>query len=327
MRFWLLYLMVGFSAAVCAQGSFAPAAGISGSTAVFKDSAIFKSWASSCNVVRGYRDIARPLSGRVNYGSDRDALGFPNPNVVSLGDSGVANLGFEGIIYDGPGADFAVFENGFSDEYLEYGFVEVSSNGVDYLRFSAYFEGDTSTQIGAYDLKGNPTFVHNLAGKYRAQYGTPFDLSDLPDTAILNKDSVRFIRIIDVIGTIAEPYAMRDALGRKINDTYPTPFATNDSYTGGFDLDAVGLIHYTGAIYTSVSAARPTGQISIYPNPARSYFRLSGSKAESVMLLSMIGQKFQISNPHGRFPLTDIPTGKYAILSGQGAFLGFIQVL
>jgi len=56
---------------------------------------------------------------------------MPDGYIVSLGDSGVADVTFAGAIYNGPGADFAVFENGFlnatndSLAFLELAFVEV----------------------------------------------------------------------------------------------------------------------------------------------------------------------------------------------------------
>lgn len=44
---------------------------------------------------------------------------------------------------------------------------------------------------------------------------------------------------MDVVGSIAESNCTRDANQHKINDPYPTPFPT-----GGFDLDALGIIHH-----------------------------------------------------------------------------------
>lgn len=54
----------------------------------------------------------------------------------------------------------------------------------------------------------------------------------------LNLNSVTHIRIVDVVGSIDPLYATRDSLNRVINDPWPTFFET-----GGFDLDAVGVIH------------------------------------------------------------------------------------
>ena len=80
--------------------------------------------------------------------------------------------------------------------------------------------------------------INNLAGKYRAGFGTPFDLAELKDSANLDINQIRFVRIVDVVGSINTNYARRDSKGRKINDPWPTRFASS-----GFDLDAVGVIH------------------------------------------------------------------------------------
>ena len=38
-----------------AQGPYAPAAGISGTTAMHKDSSVFVAWADHCSINRGYQ--------------------------------------------------------------------------------------------------------------------------------------------------------------------------------------------------------------------------------------------------------------------------------
>ena len=48
--------------------------------------------------------------------------------------------------------------------------------------------------------------INNLAGKYRALYGTPFDLEELSDYQAINIDSITHIRVIDVVGSIKEKY-------------------------------------------------------------------------------------------------------------------------
>jgi hypothetical protein len=77
-----------------------------------------------------------------------------------------------------------------------------------------------------------------LAGKYRQGYGTPFDLEELAGTPGLNVNDVKYVRIIDVVGSIDDNYATYDSFGNKINDPWPTPFDSS-----GFDLEAVGVIH------------------------------------------------------------------------------------
>jgi len=83
-----------------------------------------------------------------------------------------------------------------------------------------------------------PTRIHNLAGKYRLPYGTPFDLNDIAHISYINPENVRYVRIVDVVGSIDSTWGSRDSKGNLINDPFPTNFASS-----GFDLDAVGVIH------------------------------------------------------------------------------------
>lgn len=219
-------------------GPYAPPAGQSGTTAMYKDSAAFVAWASSCAVRRGPKDTSDLSKGYASAGSPSNATGKAGANgVVSLGDHGHATLEFPKPIQNGPGPDFAVFENSFNDSFLELGFVEVSSNGKDFFRFPAVSLTDTSDQVGSFgDV--DATNLYNLAGKYRQGYGTPFDLDELPADPDLNVDSITEIRIVDAIGCIQDAYATYDSTGRAVNDPWPTDFNS-----GGFDLDAVGVVH------------------------------------------------------------------------------------
>ena len=77
-----------------------------------------------------------------------------------------------------------------------------------------------------------------MAGKYRANYGTPFDLEDISDVDGLDVSAISYIKLIDVIGSINDNYCSFDHLGNKINDPLPTAYTQS-----GFDLDALGVIH------------------------------------------------------------------------------------
>ena len=190
---------------------------------------------------RGLRQIDLPDSGFASSGSALYAIGKADaPLTVSLGDGGSAVLTFSAPIYDGPGYDFAVFENGFgsgSEAFLELAFVEVSSDGTHFFRFPATSEEDTLEQKASFE-NSDATYFYNLAGKHIANYGTPFDLADVPDTNLLDKQNVTYIKIIDVVGTLQPQYASRDQYGAVINDPWPTNFPPS-----GFDLDAVGIIN------------------------------------------------------------------------------------
>ncbi len=221
-------------------GPYAPAAGQAGSTAIHKDSASLLSWATGVEVTRGPVDITDLSKGYASYGTANNALGKAegtSTGVVSLGDGGMATLTFDKAITNGPGSDFAVFENGFGDTFLEIGFVEVSSDGSNFFRFDAVSLTPTETQVGGFGAL-DTTNLHNFAGKYRQGYGTPFDLDELADIAGLDVDNITHVRVIDVIGTIDDNYATYDSLGNKVNDPYSTPFSS-----GGFDLDAIGVIN------------------------------------------------------------------------------------
>ena len=178
--------------------SYAPEPGQLGTTAIHKDSALIVSWATTVEVNRGYLDIENKSSGLVNFGTSEEAIGKAQGNsvdVVSLGDSGVAILTFDRPITNGPGPDFAVFENGFSDHFMELAFVEVSSDGVLYERFPSVSEIPNDIQLGPFELS-NCAYIHNLAGKYRQGYGTPFDLDDLLNTG-LDLNRITHVKIID----------------------------------------------------------------------------------------------------------------------------------
>lgn len=223
------------------QGSFSPQAGEIGSEAIPKDSSAFRNWAISCTAERGLRQIDLPDSGFASSGSALYAVGKPDaPLTVSLGDGGNAVLTFAAPFYDGLGFDFAVFENGFgfgSEAFLELAFVEVSSDGENFVRFPAVCEFDAVVQKGSFE-NSDATYIHNLAGKHIANYGTPFDLSEIADTAVLDKQNVTHIKIIDVVGNTNPPFARYDHTGNVINDPWPTNFPQS-----GFDLDAVGIIN------------------------------------------------------------------------------------
>lgn len=223
-------------------GPFAPAAGLPGSDAVLHSDSRFVAWATSVvSLTRGPRTIADPSLGVASFGAPGNALGpagIDPTHVVSLGDGGSITLAFDQPITNGPGFDFAVFENAFADVFLELAFVEVSSNGVDFYRFPSTSLTPVAAQIDSFGSI-DPTNIDNLAGKHRSGFGTPFDLDDIQvDSIAFDASRVRYVRIIDVVGSIDPLFATTDSVGSVINDPWPTVFAS-----GGFDLDGVGVIH------------------------------------------------------------------------------------
>ncbi|MFO7724394.1 MAG: hypothetical protein R6V45_02510 [Oceanipulchritudo sp.] len=252
----LLPCLVGHGYVTPADFPFAPAAGQPGSTAVEMTDPALLGWADEMVRIRygegvdeSFRTPERAL-GPAQGGSQ---------DVVSLGRGGEIVVGFPGLIQNGPGPDFAVFENGFSDDFLELAWVEVSSDGETFVRFPNY--SATADPVGAFGAV-DPGKVHGYAGKYRSGFGTPFDLEDLAEAhadALAGRDpftagyrehlletfpgvdigKIRYIRLVDIPGDGSAESAAGDSSGKgfPIYDPYPT------LGSAGFDLDAVGVFH------------------------------------------------------------------------------------
>ena len=267
MKFFFLFILVALTTA---QGAFAeevsfnfppsyPYADVVGTattTAVAKDDAAIVAWATTVasytagtNVDPVWQDATKGLGAA-------EGTSF---NIVCLGRGGEITLEFQQPIIDGTGADFAVFENSFSNQFLELAWVEVSSDGIHFLRFPNFSQ--TPSPVGGFgtiDAKK----IHGFAGKYRAGYGTPFDLAEiraahaasLLDSSLfpssysadllanfdeVDFDNIRYIRLIDVVGDGSQYSALRftENQGSIIYDPYPT------TGSAGFDLDAVAVIH------------------------------------------------------------------------------------
>ena len=268
---------------------FAPPAGQEGSTAINADAPLFVAWATGCTVERGPMRIDKPQQGLASYGVEADALGKANDTlVVSLGDGGTAVVTFNSPIYNGPGPDFAVFENPLklaTDTnlyFLELAFVEVSSDGENYVRFPAISMIPTETQVGTFGCV-DPKLVHNFAGKYAPHYGTPFDLEELAGMEGLDINRVTHVRLVDVVGSIKPEYATYDSEGHIVNDPWPTPFESC-----GFDLDAVGVIYDLAHFGVD---DQETESLTIHPNPVRSTFTVNADQVESITVYSMMGQR------------------------------------
>jgi len=305
--FSLLFAFLGIRA------QFPPPVGHPGTTAMSKDSSAFISWAETCTIERGFINISDTSltyngSNRPTYGSYLYASGPADEFVVSLGDHGIAVLGFNPPVRNGPGHDFAVFENSFNDKFLELAFVEVSSDGIHFVRFPAVSLTPESPQIQTFDTI-DATHIHNLAGKYRHGYGTPFDLSDLNDSAGINLNSITQIRIFDVTGSVDDSFCTFDSQGHKVNDPWPTPFDT-----GGFDLDAVGVIHNTTE---GIDDSRGELSFDIKPNPVADYlhFTSSNPKSGSVIIRDIMGQSVinQLVYHNASIDLSSVKPGIYFV--------------
>jgi Secretion system C-terminal sorting domain len=299
-----------------AHAQYAPAAGQAGTTAMFKDSSAFVNWVKTCTIVRGLQDISDASLGSSFAGDDIAATGKADEtSVVSLGDGGSATCTFQYPIMNGAGYDFAVFENSFVDNFLELAFVEVSSDGVYFARIPATSLTPVDVQIGSFDYL-DPTKLNNLAGKYRGGFGTPFDLQELASDSNLNINNITHIRVVDVVGSIQHQYASRDSANRIINDPWPTPFPT-----GGFDLDAIGVIHQDNS--SGIVAVNKNNDASIYPNPAHDFIKIAttNTTTNTFTISNYVGNEVLKGkiNQHESIDISGLAAGVYfvKIISGK----------
>lgn len=313
----LTFLLIAFGFEGYAQ--YAPAAGKTGSTALYKDSSIFINWAKQCTIYRGWKNIAQKDSGFTTVGDSISAVGKAGENgVVSLGDSGIAICQFQNPITNKEGWDFAVFENTFDERYLELAYVEVSSNGWRYFKFPCHSLTDTVNQTATFGYT-EPEKINNLAGKYLYGYGTPFDISDIPDYKDLDKNAILYVKILDVVGSLNAKFASFDTAMRKINDPWPTPFPS-----GGFDLDAIGVIHEKPSVGINNIGAN---EFIKGPNPIKDSQKLVFHNSEnailSIRIYDAIGQfykQMEVTNL-AQISAGDLPLGLFYIeLSGSSVY-------
>jgi hypothetical protein len=318
MRNLLLAIFVLLSFSIHAQN-------LSNPLAMHKDSSAFIGWATSAEIVRGYVKISdttftyndRPsgvTSNHAFYGTVDNCLGQANGQFISLGDGGYITLQFEHPIVNGAGHDFAVFENALipnevpnqdSIVFYELAFVEVSSNGEDFVRFPAVSHVQTDVQVGTFGYE-NSNLLTNLAGVFPVFYGYPFDLEELANEPNLDVNNITHVRLIDVVGSIDPQYGTYDSEGNIINDPYPTPF-----HSCGFDLDAVGVIHSLNSVESNVFA-----MADVYPNPASDYVNLSSDRDFSVEIYNLMGQKVLCDSEKSTsfaMNISDIQSGIYFV--------------
>jgi len=170
-------------------------------------------------------------------------------------------------IRDVNGYDFAVFENGFmslsntgggsvqGQMLAELAYVEVSSNGIDFVRFgSVSLTTNPPGPYGTIEISD----VFGLAGKHPNGYGvctgTPFDLHQLACHPLVVNGTVDindicYVRIIDIAGSgdfydsameLVDPDTWPDWAGYDSNHPVYDAWVTEGS--GGLDLEAVGVL-------------------------------------------------------------------------------------
>jgi hypothetical protein len=278
---------------------------------IYLDSSSIVAWASNCEILRGYLNIADPDLGYVAAGEPNNALGIADGVMVSLGDGGMATLTFVNPIYNGGGPDFAVFENALfsppqqsSLAFCELAFVEVSSDGINFFRFPSVSNQQTETQIGGYGAV-EWSLYYNLAGIHPMGYGTPFDLDELSDIQGLNIQRITHIRLIDVVGSINPDWGSTDSNGIIINDPYPTAFDL-----GGFDLDAVAVINQLN----DNSIEDVNIQLRCYPNPANKLLFVSSVfPVNRVEIFNTTGKCVLVKHNDKSIEISSIPPGIYVL--------------
>jgi hypothetical protein len=216
---------------------------------------LFIGWAS------GIADYSPAPGVSAGWSDPIQALGpvtGDNFQVVSLGDlsaqqmadgmaPGHITLSFASPIRNFSGADLVLFENGVlsaggsgvaGEIFGELGFVEVSSDGIQFARFPS--RSITPAPVGPYGTFDS-THVFNLVGKHAnaggESWGTPFDLADLADHSLVvggmvDLDAITHVRVVDIPGN----GSFVDSEGHPIYD----PWLTLGS--GGLDLEAIGVI-------------------------------------------------------------------------------------
>lgn len=143
-------------------------------------------------------------------------------DVLSLGRGGVIVLGFDEELIDGDGPDLIVFENPFraadGTAFVETGVVAASEDGVDFHEWPCAADAPERGFPGCAGV--HPVFASPGNGidatDPATAGGDAFDLHDL------GLARARFVRVRD-----------------SGKNTYLAP-------TGGFDLDAVSLVHAQG---------------------------------------------------------------------------------
>ena len=242
---------------------------------------IFRGWAggyvnylSAGDVWPQWTDTSAALGPATGEHFDIVSLGDLSQILIDAGaPPGEITLTFNepsNIIRDKNGYDFVIFENGapvdwpsdpdfgyvIGEIFAELAYVEVSTDGINFVRFpSVSLTPEFSGPYGSL----NPKNLYNLAGRHVNNNGictgTPFDLDDIRfDPKVLgglvDLDNIRFVRIVDIPGngsyqdqaaSLVDPNSDPDWRNFAVN--HPIYDAWETWGSGGFDLEAVGVLH------------------------------------------------------------------------------------
>ena len=236
---------------------------------------IFRGWATAVisyepapGVAAQWADPNKALGPATGEPLGIVSLGDLNRDLISQGATpGRITLSFDEPIRQGRGYDFVIFENGFvsaatyntgsveGQMFTELGYVEVSSNGIDFVRFPAVSLTPAPTgPYGTVEISN----LYNLAGKHPNAggicTGTPFDLLEIasdPDvlSGLVDINDIRYVRIVDIPGSgdfYDRASAHPDPWSQPGGDRYTHNHAIYDAWvtfgSGGLDLEAVGVL-------------------------------------------------------------------------------------
>lgn len=240
---------------------------------------IFRGWATACVSYEPTPQYMQPWWRDPNKALGPSMTDSDGVYTVSLGDLyqedidagvplGRITLSFSETIQNQEGDDFVVFENGvisgrttpggsvFGQMFAELGFVEVSSNGRDFVRFPSV--SLTSGPVGPYGTI-EVSNIYNLAGKHPNAEGictgTPFDLDEIADDPLVASgavdiNNIKYVRIVDIPGSgdfCDDAMVHIDPYSRPAWGYYPNNHPIYDAWvtwgSGGLDLEAVGVLN------------------------------------------------------------------------------------
>ncbi len=235
--------------------------------AILSTSTRFVEWADAIDPAHTY---FAPRGSTAISATGYNSLGDLDASQIAAGQSpGFLTVTFPTGIRNGSGADFAVFENGFTygspnGLFMELAYVEVSSNGTDFVRFPS-ISTNTAPVQGSGAFAGYDTSnVYNLAGKHAGGYGTPFNLADLlSDASVLSGavdlSSIQYVKLVDIPGN----GSFLDSQGHPILDNWMT------TGTGGFDF--------------RLPVGQGVGVINVVPEPGSLILLASGVAAALIV--------------------------------------------
>ena len=136
----------------------------------------------------------------------------------------------------------------------------------------------------------------------------------------LNLNAITHVRLIDVVGSIDPQYGTYDSQGTIINDPYPTDFES-----GGFDLDAVGVIHQNLIGGMDEEAL----EVHVYPNPFQSEFQCLIVRECHVTVKNIHGQIVFSHEESANFSvdLSEHPDGVYFLQLESGSRVETIRLI